>query len=217
MQFYGRLVLALARVENGNVRLLGSCFPAGPAHLATALHVVSPNDDNLCVFQPAVLQPTDYQKTSQTSWIVHQVKISAVDAIRDICILKPPPDWEFQFAYTLSGTDALRMGDEVHVYGYPHMEYGRKILTVQRSHVGSKVLIANHGVEIKHAVINTQLRPGQSGGPVFDVNTETLCGMVTGNYAPDIKGSIFVSGVDPVTLHQTGHAISAEYIKDMIQ
>lgn len=217
MNFYGNLVLALARIEGPKVSLLGSCFPVGPSHLATALHVVAPNDENLFAFQSSVSRADDYQNTSQTTWTVYPMKISAVDAIRDICILKPPAEWSISFSYALTGTDFLRLGDEVHVYGYPHMEFGRKVLTVQRSHVGTKVLIANHGVEIKHAVINTQLRPGQSGGPVFDVNTGSLCAMVTGSYAPDIKGSIFVSGVDPVTLHQTGHAVSAEYIKDMIQ
>ncbi|MGY4925304.1 S1 family peptidase [Streptomyces sp. 900105755] len=217
MNFYGNLVLTLARVEGPQVKLLGSCFPVGARHLATALHVVAPTDENLVAFQPAISRADDYQDTSQTSWTVYPMKIVAADAIRDVCILEAPSDWSFIFAYSLTGTDFLRLGDEVHVYGYPHMEFGRKVLAVQRSHVGSKVLISNHGVQVKHAVINTQLRPGQSGGPVFDVNTGSLCAMVTGSYTPDMKGSIFVSGVDPVTLHQTGHAVSAEYIKDMIQ
>ncbi|WP_141206191.1 S1 family peptidase [Streptomyces griseorubiginosus] len=216
MNFYGHLVLALARVEAEQARLLGSCFPVGPKHLATALHVVAPNDDGLVALVPAISGISEYQDTSQNGWRASAVKIVAVDAIRDICILEVPEEWNFTLGYSLTGTDVMSLGDEVHVYGYPHMEYGRKVMTFQRSHVGAKVLISNHGVSVKHVVINTQLRPGQSGGPVFDVATGTLCALVTGSYAPDVKGTILVSGVDPVTLHQTGHAVSAEYIKDMV-
>ncbi|MER6533769.1 serine protease [Streptomyces sp900105755] len=216
MNFFGHLVLALARVEGDGARLLGSCFPVGPKHLATALHVVAPNDDGLVAFVPAISGIAEYQDTSSTGWRGSPVKIAAVDAIRDICVLEVPGEWKFSLGHSVTGTDVLSLGDEVHVYGYPHMDYGRKVMTFQRSHVGAKVLISNHGVKVKHAVINTQLRPGQSGGPVFHVATGTLCALVTGSYAPDAQGSILVSGVDPVTLHQTGHAVSAEYIKGMV-
>lgn len=216
VNFYGNLVLALARLEGNQANLLGTCFPVGAKKLATALHVVAPNDDNLIALVPNISGPADYQDTSQTGWSGSLVKIAAVDAIRDICVLEAPENWSFSINLTMTGTDILSLGSEVHIYGYPHMDFGRKVMTVQRTHVGAKVLINNHGVKVKHAVINTQLRPGQSGGPVFDAATGTLCAMVTGSYAPDFKGSVFISGVDPVTLHQTGHAVSAEYIKDML-
>ncbi|MEU0455612.1 serine protease [Streptomyces sp. NPDC006129] len=216
MNFYGHLVLALARVEGGRGALLGSCFPVGPRHLATALHVVGPSDKNLFAAFPAVPGPAEYQDTSIADMGAEPVTIIAVDALRDICVLEAPQNWVFSLPYTLTGTDVLSLGNEVHIYGYPHMDFGRKVMTLQRSHVGAKVLIANNRVKSKHAVINTQMRPGQSGGPVFDVRTGSLCAMVTGNYAPDIAGSMIISGVDPVTLHQTGHAVSAEYIKDML-
>ncbi|MFR0353582.1 S1 family peptidase [Streptomyces sediminimaris] len=217
MYFYGHLVLSLARLNGeGRADLLGSCFPVGPKHLATALHVVSPNDNGLMASFPAISNIAEYQDTSVPGWQAAPVKIAAVDAIRDICILEAPSDWTFQLQHAVSGTDFINMGADVHIYGYPHMDFGRRVMTLQRSHIGAKVLIENQGVKVKHVVINTQLRPGQSGGPVFDAATGSLCAMVTGAYAPDIQGSVIISGVDPVTLHQTGHAVSAEYLKEMI-
>lgn len=217
MHFYGQLVLALARVEGGRGDLLGSCFPVTPRHLATAMHVVGPSDKNLVALVPAVSGRGDYQDTTVTSSEFIEVKIVASDPMRDVCILEIPNGSRATLDYSLSGADFVFPGGELHVYGYPHMEFGRRVVTLQRAHVGAKILIPNNGVKSKHLVINAALRPGQSGGPVFDVATGSVCAMVTGGYAPDMHGSITVAGVDPRTLHQTGHAISAEYIKDMIQ
>lgn len=44
-----------------------------------------------------------------------------------------------------------------------------------------------------------------------------LVAMIIGSYAPNSGGSISLGGVDPHTLHQTTHAVSAEYILQMLQ
>ncbi|MEU6849916.1 serine protease [Actinacidiphila alni] len=216
MKYYGHVVLALARISGGRGALLGSSFPVSPKHLATAMHVVGPSDENLVATAPALENSGEYQDTTITNTGFINVKIVASDPIRDICILEVPGDSRAYIDYTIGGTDSLSPGSEVHVYGYPHMDFGRRIITMQRAHVGAKVLIPNSGVKSKHIVINTQMRPGQSGGPVFDAESGQLCAMSTGSYAPAANGSVIISGVDPTTLHQTGHAVSAEYIRDMI-
>jgi len=40
--------------------------------------------------------------------------------------------------------------------------------------------------------------------------------MVIGSYAPSIEGGIRLGNIDPYTLHQTTHAVSAEYIASML-
>ena len=44
-----------------------------------------------------------------------------------------------------------------------------------------------------------------------------IAGILIGSYAPQVNGSISIGGIDPQTLHQTTHAISAEYIKEMLE
>ncbi|MEU9439656.1 serine protease [Streptomyces sp. NPDC048304] len=217
MRFYGNMVLALARVSAGGGELLGSSFPVTPIHLATAMHVVGPSDENLVALTPCVSGPQDYQDTTVTASGYMNVKMVAADPIKDICILELAPGSWARVDYMLSGTDTLSPGSEVDVYGYPHMDFGRRVITVQRSHVGAKVLIPNNGAKNKHVVINTQTRPGQSGGPVFDSQRGIVCAMITGSYSPEANGgSVIISGVNPSTLHQTSHAISVEYIKEML-
>lgn len=65
--------------------------------------------------------------------------------------------------------------------------------------------------------MNIQTRPGQSGSPVFRESDSMLVAMIIGSYAPNSSGSISLGGVDPHTLHQTTHAVSAEYILQMLQ
>ncbi|MFI6377433.1 serine protease [Streptomyces sp. NPDC050546] len=216
MRYYGHMILALARVDGAQGRLLGTCFPVAPRHLATAMHVVGPNDANMVALFPTVTGGEDYQDTTVTESNFLQVRIVEADPIRDICILELSPGNSAEFSYQLSGTDMIPPGADVDIYGFPHMDSGRRVVTVQRSQVGAKVLIPNQGIKNKHIVVNTHVRPGQSGGPVFDVQRGTVCAMVTGSYTPAIGGSFMIGGVDPSTLHQTGHAVSAEYIKDMI-
>jgi hypothetical protein len=40
--------------------------------------------------------------------------------------------------------------------------------------------------------------------------------MITGGYAPAGGGGVIVAGIDPQTLHQTTHAVSAEYILGLL-
>jgi hypothetical protein len=41
--------------------------------------------------------------------------------------------------------------------------------------------------------------------------------MITGGYSPTgAAGGIIIGGIDPQTLHQTTHAVSAEYIKGLL-
>ncbi|MET7742783.1 serine protease [Streptomyces sp. NPDC005385] len=218
MKYQGNAVLPIAKVEGGQGQLLGSCFPVAPRLLATAMHVVGPSDAGLVALAPSISGLQDYQDTTVNSASYMNVKIVAADPIRDICILEFTSDSQYLLDYDLTGTDAIPPGADVAVYGYPHMDFGRRVVTVQRTHVGAKILLPNSGVKSKHIVVNTQFRPGQSGGPVFDVATGSVCAMVTGSFLPTFEGggSVTISGVDPSTLHQTGHAISAEYIKEML-
>ena len=107
------------------------------------------------------------------------------------------------------------VGDPVGIFGFPHCIEGRRALTFQRTEIGAKVILDVEGVKSKHAVINTQARPGQSGSIVFSPNHHSISGMLVGAWIPGPAG-ISLGGINPRELHQTTHCISAEYIAGMI-
>jgi hypothetical protein len=107
-------------------------------------------------------------------------------------------------------------GHPVVTLGYPHSDHGRFVLTRQDTQVGARILITTKNIVTKHIVLNVQARPGQSGSPVFAGGLDHIVALVVGSYAPGGGGGVIVGGIDPQTLHQTTHAISSEYLAQML-
>jgi hypothetical protein len=183
--------------------------------LATAHHVVDGDDRNLVIVVPRVGSLAEYQDTSDSRVNMTSVKVAAADPVRDLCILEFD-DAQIAFSYSIASSDSVPPGASVVTFGFPHANFGRMVLTQQDATVGARVLIEGQGVKTKHVVLNTQAREGQSGGPVFDSSLRSVVAVLIGSYAPGGGGGISLGGIDPATLHQTTHAISAEYLTAML-
>ena len=79
-----------------------------------------------------------------------------------------------------------------------------------------QILLSSSNIQSKHAVINIQTRPGQSGSIVFNLKNDSVIGVLVGAYANNSGGSVLVGGINPAEPHQTTYAVSAEYVKDML-
>ncbi|WP_017259773.1 S1 family peptidase [Pedobacter arcticus] len=209
------LIYTVGRITPNGVNLLGSCFLLNNAGLlATASHVVNNDDKNLVVFVSDNNNLLGYQDTSDNAGRVIPVSIYKVDPVRDICILKS--DTNVTSNIRLQGSDSVQVMENIGVIGFPHCTDGRNILTFQNTTVGAKVLIESSGIKSKHLILNIQTRPGQSGSPIFKLSDMTLVGMIIGAYCPNGGGRVLIGGVDPLSLNQTTHAVSTEYISKMI-
>lgn len=217
MNDVSQVVCALGRHEAGSLTLLGTCFAVGPRKVATAFHVTGASDVGLAIVVPRFPNMLAYQDTSDSNVISIPVRIVAADPLKDLCVLEfIRQGAQVSFSYGLSGTDSVPPGAPVVTLGFPHANFGRMVLTQQVAHVGARILIENSGLKSKHIVLNTQARDGQSGGPVFDAGLGSVVAVLLGSYAPRGGGGISLGGVDPATLHQTTHAISAEYLGAML-
>jgi hypothetical protein len=211
-----QVVYAIGRIGPSGLNLLGTGFAVGEHNIATAYHVVGPDDRDLAVVVPRVSSLSDYQDTSDTSIQTIPLTLAAADPVRDLCVLETPPDTTIRLAHVLSSADKAPPGTPVVTFGFPHAPHGRMVLTQQATQVGARVLIESQNLKSKHIVLNTQAREGQSGGPVFVANSNEVVAVLIGSYAPGGGGQISLGGVDPATLHQTTHAISAEYLQGMV-
>jgi S1-C subfamily serine protease len=199
----GRVVLPLGRIQvGGSITPLGTCFAVGSRRFATAAHVVGPSDEGLIAIVGRTDSLSDYQDTTDTSVSGTLLKLVAYSPLHDVAILEfVDPSNTMMFGYSLGVLDELRVGTPVVSLGYPHADHGRLVLTQQATMVGARVLLGAGGVKIKHAVLNTQTRPGQSGGPVFTADGRRVCAMVTGGYAPTgAQGSISLGGDRPTDI-----------------
>lgn len=209
------MVFTIGRIKPDGISLLGTCFLIGkPNTVVTASHVTGNDDNNLVVCLPKV-NIDGYQDTSDRSVRCIPARIVKTDPIHDICIL----ECDLRGACSnveIVGTDYVHPHDSLIIVGFPHCTHGRDVLTCQDATVGAKILIDTCGVKVKHIVINIQARDGQSGSPVFRESDSKLVAIIIGSYAPFSKGGISLGGIDPQTLHQTTHAVSAEYILKML-
>lgn len=215
-----KIVFPIGRITPNGVTLLGTGFIANKEGLVvTAAHVVNNDENNLVIVLKGSFVNGDsglnvYQDTSDLLVQYIKATIYRIDPIHDLCVLKISQSVISNLR--VSSTDTVSIADRVCVIGYPHCDMGRMVLTYQETTVGAKILIESASIKTKHIVLNIQTRPGQSGSPVFNLSDSSLVAVIIGSYAPSGVGGISLGGIDPLTLHQTTHAISAEYLKTML-
>ncbi|ADK79561.1 S1 family peptidase [Sediminispirochaeta smaragdinae] len=211
-----RVVMPLGRVGPNGVNLLGTCFLLpNRGWFATASHVTENDDRNLVVLIPEEESLSNYQDTTKKDVKMINAKIIKTDPIHDTTIIEINAD--VNSTIKIGSLDSVSVNENVVLFGYPHANHGRKVLTSQTTTIGAKILLDNSGIKSKHAVVNIQTKPGQSGSPVFSIRNSSIVGILIGSYAPQKSGGISIGGIDPQTLHQTSHMVSAEYILRMIK
>lgn len=211
------VVHPVGRITPTGISLLGTAFFINkPGILATASHVVGNNDNGLVIIMNRINSIQDYQDTSNMQVSYVPAKIKEINPIYDVCLLEVPQT--IQSTLDLTSTDLVHVGENISIFGYPHCEHGRMVLTQQNTSVGAKILINSSGIKAKNIVLNIQSRPGQSGSHIIVPGSSSISAMLIGSYAPQVtNGGISIGGIDPQTLHQTTHAISAAYIKEMTE
>ncbi|MER8433264.1 trypsin-like serine peptidase [Mesorhizobium caraganae] len=213
-----KIVFAIGKVEASGLTPLGTAFAISPRLMATAAHVVGVEATKIVAVMSTAQTLSTYQDTTVNQFQNFPVNVVEHDAVRDISILETHEGLTLPYINNaLRGTDLLSVNSSIISLGFPHLDFGRLVLTAHQSNVGGRVLLGAGGIKTKHAILNTQTRPGQSGGPVFRTGTTEIVAMIIGSYVPAVEGFAIVGGINPQTLHQTTHAISAEYISDMIK
>lgn len=204
-------------MTNGSELLGTATLLNKSGHFVTAAHITGNDDSNLVILMPHINGLSQYQDTSIVEARYVNVRMVAINPLHDLCILKVDTNEDYSSNINISSLEGVNVGDSVTMFGFPDLNFGKRVLTQQHTHVGAKILLENGGEKLKHAVINIQSRKGQSGSPVFNSVNLNLIGILVGSYAPNNgKGGILIGGLDPLTFHPATHIISAEYIRELM-
>lgn len=178
--------------------------------------MIGPSSTDIDVYQTPHIQQMQYLPLT----------VGEVDPMKDLLTLVTDKEvvraqsWNAPYAQIkpsipyIRSLDEVNVGDTLNIYGFPHCGDGRNVLTYQDSKLGAKVYLEASGIKFKHGVVNFQSRPGQSGSPVLDVDGSVVA-MIIGTYTPG-GGGISIMGINPASLNQTTHIISAEYIQGLL-
>ncbi len=215
MNVFTQIVYAIGRVTPNHVEMLGTGFLVSTkGHIVTTHHVTGPNELGLVVLAPHIQRMSDYQNMADKSCSTIAAKLLEIDPIHDLSLLKADMSFNGRLP-TLGGFDDDDVGDEIAIFGFPHCVEDRRVLTYQRTEIGAKVLLESNSIKSKHAVINIQARPGQSGSAIFSPKDKTISGILVGAWVPTLDG-MSLGGINPRELHQTTHCVSSEYVRDML-
>nr|AKN38136.1 hypothetical protein [Vibrio tasmaniensis] len=215
MQLFTQQVVTVGKVTPQHIKMLGTGFFISKNKVATTRHVVGNQSEGIVILAPHINDINAYQDTSDNRCRPIQAQIVDIDPIKDLAILEIDGELTGKLP-EIGGFDEVSVSEEVGIFGFPHSVEGRRVLTFQKAEVGAKVLLDSNGIKSKHAVINIQSRPGQSGSLVFSPRLNKIVGILVGAYAPDNSGGISLGGINPRELHQTTHCISSEYLREML-
>jgi len=215
LQLFTQQVVTIGKITPQHIVMLGTGFFISSNKIATTRHVVGNHGDGLVILAPHINDINAYQDTSDNSCKAINAKIVEIDPIKDIAILELDGSLNGTLP-EIAGFDEVSVSEEIGIFGFPHSVEGRRVLTFQKAEIGAKVLLESNGIKSKHAVINIQARPGQSGSLVFSARLNKIVGVLIGAYAPESGGYSLVGGINPRELHQTTHCISADYLRDML-
>lgn len=218
-----QLTTLIGRITTNGVVFLGTGFFVDSRRIVTAAHVVGNDTNEIVIISPKTRNLDEYQDTSDNKHRCTHIRATDIDPIRDLMILElvaPDLGWIPQIwkpeaqATSLVSLDDTSVGQELNIYGFPHCSDNRHVLTHQKSRLGAKVLLQASGIKSKHGILNFQSRPGQSGSPILNENDQVVA-LLVGTYVPS-GGYVAIGGINPASLNQTTHIISAEYIKAML-
>lgn len=214
MDIFTQFVATVGRMTPSHVEMLGTAFMiSSNGSYVTSRHVIGDNPNGLVILAPHIQRIDEYQDVTDTRCQPVSANVLEIDPIRDLAIIKADVHFSGDVP-AIASLDEVAVGETVGIFGYPHCTEGRRVLTFQSTAVGAKILLESSSIKSKHAVLNIQSRPGQSGSMVFSPRLQKVVGLLVGTYAPQF--GISLGGINPAELNQTTHIISAEYIREMM-
>ncbi|VDR26498.1 V8-like Glu-specific endopeptidase [Raoultella terrigena] len=211
------VLVTVGVVNNGVVHFVGTGFCVSKNKVVTASHVLRGLIGDLIVSPKVEIKDfSDYQDETQDEFLCIPAKIIEDDPFKDLSILEAEIQIDFNKPL-VTGLDGMKITETVAIYGFPHCSNScRKILTYQTAIVGAKTLLLSDGIKSKHAVLNMQARPGQSGSPVISTTDGSIVGVLVGAYIRKGAELITIADMTPGDFNQTTYCVSSEYIKDML-
>lgn len=148
-------------------------------YLLTAAHAIALTDQ-LAFIPPSpidVFNPTTFANVNTVD-----VTIAQYDAQNDISLLRITSSVPLSIPAGLFGTDLESpTGATLCCLGYPYAQIGQHAIKVSHAVLSARVISSSGTRQIQ---FDAMIEAGNSGGPLIDVNTRRIIGIVSGRFSP---------------------------------
>lgn len=138
--------------------------------------------------------------------IVVMVDSTVSDEDIDLAILRPKTEIKVK-ALPLSAKASLPVGSQVSTWGFPEGYSGLNPLLTVGYVSGLETVKISPTKSVNRFVVNAAFNRGNSGGPVLDLETGAVIGVVSSKHAPippEIMGALEALGNNPSGVQYTG-------------
>lgn len=193
----GGTVMLVAKTtgpEGPTVTFRGTAFLChAKGYLLTAAHTIA-LADQLAIIPPA---PVDaFNPTTFTNVTAVDVTVAQFDAQNDVALLKIVSPGPLALPGGLFGTDLeAPAGATLCCLGYPYAHVGQHAIKVSHAVLSARVLSSSGTRQIQ---FDAMVEAGNSGGPLIDVTTGKIIGIVSGRFSPTGSTPVAMIGNHPL-------------------
>lgn len=198
----------LLRKNGDGVDFLGTAFLVdGTGYFLTCAHTIQLDMDLAIVPTQPI---NEWNNMTQERVNTINVEVAQFDTINDCALLKLKGDFTANVMPNMFGDPhKLPVGASVLYFGYPFGDKGLHTLKASSSIISSKA-INNNGT--KHFQLDSMVHDGNSGGPLVDVHTGQIIGMISGKFNPSgNSGGIMIGNYALGSESSISYATSIEY------
>ncbi|OBT29238.1 hypothetical protein A6D96_03350 [Vibrio cyclitrophicus] len=182
-QHGGGCVMLVKKTSDDGVEFLGSgflCHEKG--YILTCAHTLNLTD-KLGVLPGQNVE--DFNQMTLDRVNVFDAQVAQFDSENDVALIKlnnPPP---ITVPNGLIGNEqGVKVGSSVGYLGYPFGQSGLHTLKVSQTIISSKVI--SDGT--KQFQLDAMIHEGNSGGPLIDLSSNKVIGIISGRFSPTGNG-----------------------------
>lgn len=205
-------ILMLAKQLEGSIEFLGTGFLAHKkGYILTCSHIINPTDSIVALFPPSI--------NTFNPMTLHQVTCIPLtlvqnNPIHDVALLKMTNSTVDVPKGFLGETATLECGSIIATIGFPFGYDGLHLQSITHGIVSAKTVTAKG---IKLIQFDSMIHEGNSGGPLFDVETGKVIGIVTNRFNPNKGGGLIMGDRQLGVETNISYAAIIEYGIELIE
>ena len=210
------MIVRINREEdpNGRFEVLGSGFVChNKGYILTCAHLINPTDE-LAVIPTTNIDSFNKMTIEKANCIT--VSIAQFDPVNDLALLRLPNSNSVYLPFDIFHKGATpAVGSSVACLGYPFGNFGHHVLKITGGIISSKVENENGTNQYQ---IDAMIHESNSGGPLVDLTTNKIIGIVSGRFSPaGGQGGLMLGNYQVGSESSIGLAVTSQYAFELLK